>query len=217
MERSLLKQRAATLMELMVVIAIIAILAAIILSGLQAAKGSSKGTVSISQLRQLGVAGAIYSDEAGGFPDSTHRLVSSGLVKPELCFTPADPTPKGVANAMNMAHIYADPRTDYKNSYVGWLQFQVSLAQATDLLEGNGDAGWLVDLTPGQNPERLRQPYFWEGRYRRLLFDTAVVMRSFRRFPSPNQEGEMEMALFPVMFYMDDFERYQAWSKRRGL
>ncbi|HVX15097.1 MAG TPA: DUF1559 domain-containing protein [Pirellulales bacterium] len=62
------RRRAFTLIELLVVVAIIGILTALLIPAVQAARESGRRTQCASQLRQIGIAMALYHDARGGFP-----------------------------------------------------------------------------------------------------------------------------------------------------
>ena len=72
-ERS--SKEAFTLLELLVVLAILGVLASLLLSTLARARERGRTTQCLSQLRQLGLAMSLYADEARGLLPAAHAKV----------------------------------------------------------------------------------------------------------------------------------------------
>ena len=85
--RSLAAPPGFTLIELLVVLAIIGVLTAMVLPALTRAKGRARNTVCLSQLRQLGIATRLYSD------DNNNRMPAAELL-PSVPIDPAKPLPR---------------------------------------------------------------------------------------------------------------------------
>ncbi|HYG24395.1 MAG TPA: DUF1559 domain-containing protein [Verrucomicrobiae bacterium] len=81
--------RAFTLVELLVVIAVIAILAALLLPGMSQAKESARAIQCLNQTRQIGLAARLYADEnRDELPRSQHSAFAHGEIPWERSIAP---------------------------------------------------------------------------------------------------------------------------------
>src|SRR5258706_3278821 len=87
MNPQLVNRRAFTLIELLVVIAIIAIVASLLLPAFGRAKARAHNAVCLNNLRQLGVAARVYSE------DSNNRMPSAEIL-PTQPIDAAKPLPR---------------------------------------------------------------------------------------------------------------------------
>lgn len=76
-----------TLIELLVVIAVVAILASLLLPALGRSKGKAYNAASLNNLRQLGIATRIYSDD-------NHEEIPSAEILPTMPIDPQNPLPR---------------------------------------------------------------------------------------------------------------------------
>lgn len=177
-----------TLVELLTVIAIIAVIAGILFSVMIISKSRGKEGVEMSNLRQLGVAGAMYHDQYNEWPLTTKYLVAANSAMQSVVTSPLDESPTGLANEL-ADKVHTDcpacdvTTTNYRRTFIGPEDFGQAGRIFTEDIEPYPDAGWLVCLTrskPGREnsySDRFMNPV---GPYLRLLLSGAVVERHHR-------------------------------------
>ncbi len=189
--------KAFTLIELLVAVGIVVVLSAILLGVYTQSKKSAKDVESLSNMRQLGQAANIYSESSGAWPGSARYLVDAKLVPKELLRNANDLSEKGLGNMAIIGNYNggAPPLTDYKLSYGGFLEWEISPVMQRKVIESDG-GGWLVDLSRSEFSSDARGLLFSNGVYRRLLFDSAVVVRNHYSANFDGGEGRTAVMLF---------------------
>ena len=121
-------RRAFTLIEVLVVIAILAVLVALLVPALSRAKESGRRTACLNNLRQLGLAALLYADDEGSFPP--RRLspqwpaqLQTNYQNPGLLTCPSD-----VVNAALSADPDTAPRSYVMNSFSDYFAATLSAA-----------------------------------------------------------------------------------------
>ncbi|MEI7987024.1 MAG: type II secretion system protein [Armatimonadota bacterium] len=170
-----------TLIEMMVAMAIIAILVALTFPLIGAAKGRAKQAVHTSNLRQIGQGWAMYESDYGEDQmPLARKIIQAKYIDTELFRSPCDPYARGWANHWNL---YPQYGFDYpeKISVLDFTEFNGDDMTSVRALYERPEAGWLV--VPGCNAKPyLPQPLLpvsevFVGSYSRLNRDTSVVQR----------------------------------------
>ena len=108
-----MRKKAFTLIEMLVVIAIIAILASLLLPGLARAKGKSQQTSCLSNLHQIGLGFSMYLDDSRDrFPDRRDLKTSLGYM-PWTTWPTSDPRggwlPNVIGSYLQGDHVWLCP------------------------------------------------------------------------------------------------------------
>ena len=201
-----LKSVGFTLVELMVVIAIMSILVGLIATIYSASKTRAFVTVDISNLRQMGVAGAIYaSNHDDRFPLNVRPLYQEGLVPASICLSPLDHTTGGLATRF-VSVMALKEKTEWEplvpTTYIGprdggwtWESFSAQVIE-------NRNPGWLVNLVLAKRSS----PNSYEpglGPYYRLMMDGSVKLRT-AGYGSEIIEGIVETKVIRFKWYFCD-------------
>jgi len=181
------KYIAFTLIELLIIIAIIAILISMFLPALKKAKDCSKNIVCVGNLKQIGLANQYYVNDYNSFLPNYHWTYSwRSVLNPYLpsdgvWFCPIDPSP----------YDYCSFWTSYGGNYyiisqVGGLQVKIQTVKNPSLIHINSCADWqsYSSITQLDNASRHTDhlfPYRVAFRHNRktvlLYIDGHVRMR----------------------------------------
>ncbi|MFW5697249.1 MAG: type II secretion system protein [Fimbriimonadaceae bacterium] len=218
--------RAFTLIELLIVIAIIAVVAAIIFPVYSQAKKRSTAASDISNLRQIGLAASLYQDEHETVPLAgydTRTLLKQKRIEVELLRCETDPTDRGWNNhfraVLTRGGRQADwiiKPTDYFDSHINALD-RMSKVHLLDIKETDPESGWLAALTHSK-PNRIdpdRSTIFTGGSYHRLLFDGSVQHHEHRIWKDGSNSDNYVLSQDSVWFMTnhEEFLNRRRWNE----
>jgi prepilin-type N-terminal cleavage/methylation domain-containing protein len=164
-----------SLTELLVVIAVLALLMSLILSVVIGARRRAYMASCTTQLRQLGLAFRMYLEDTERRPPNLGSLVWAGYSPKDILLCPSDIT-DGYGRLIDKVHLTIYPDVAYSYRYFGhWSD------RLWDLLLRDAAAGIMVCQLHGQrteisDPDRYLGLEF-EGLILRLQVDGAVVQR----------------------------------------
>lgn len=175
--------RAFTLVELLVVVAVVALLAGLLTAAVLASKRRGREAFDIGSLRQLGVAAQLYTDEYEKAPSLVKELTQSEMTPKNLWSGALDSTKEGIRNRL----VAIGGRGKFQpESFritflpIGDLNLDSRLAHDSTIVpqERMSNRGWLIDLGPANMNWQSHSAYFVVGRYHRLLMDGSVQTRT---------------------------------------
>lgn len=164
--RMRLARRAFTLVELLVVISIIAILAALLLPALSGAKLKAHRVICLSNLKQLGQIASMYRHDFGkGLPvDSTGTIIwlrryggsNSAVPDIRICPVAREHKPPPINNGERPSLSPGTAATCWSTAGTGWPG-----EDSTGTYAGNSWFDPPTNLKPGTFPQSRRENYFW--------------------------------------------------------
>jgi type II secretory pathway pseudopilin PulG len=166
-----------TLVELIVCIAIIAVLTGLIGTATIRSKDQAHRAANLQRLKQLGIATILYADTYGDYPTTkpAEALVDAGFVKdPNLFASRFDPTAEGVAN-----ETASNARSKYKVS--DFHPFRPNRTALQFIRSRSSIYGLFADSTIGQRNTKGTTSsglFFFIGPYQRVQSDSSVVFRT---------------------------------------
>jgi prepilin-type N-terminal cleavage/methylation domain-containing protein len=204
-----LKRQAFTIVELLVSMAIVAMLAGLLFGTHVVAKRHAFHASNAARLRQIGVALELYAQDHGAMPlRSLQAIVDAQYLKDErLLKSPLETYAEGYANHVDKclggARIQGGPRV--QSDFHPFRSWRNAPSMYEHLKEWNDSPGLAVDFAVGI---KVNKGCFYEyaGKYHRLQGDLSVVLRDRRL----KQEGPGSYGTDFRSLFIDEFPD-EAW------
>lgn len=179
-----MKRRALTLVEVLVVIAIITLLAALVFGISQSSLRAARETDVRSNLRQLYVATSLYRESTGGFPlNGADPVIEAGyLTAPQILKVSGDPYPEGYGKTLHNC-LQSNPVQHWKrpSSYESIFFYGMGRFAWIDMVQSRDENfGWYATRVLGQkmqsaSPDCQSIPFLYEGKTLRVNGDGSVT------------------------------------------
>ncbi|NWG76649.1 MAG: type II secretion system protein [Rubrivivax sp.] len=164
-----------TLLELLVVLAIIGLLASLIFPAFAQAKARAREAVCTSNMRQVGMAVQAYISDYHGLPPYLHRMLDTGHAAGDVLVCPSDPLADTMGYGEAFERVLRPPQFQSQRP-VSYLYWQVgSLANLNRLVTKKPGAGYTLCVLHGTLVSPAwSDPPSYQGRFVRLRPDGAV-------------------------------------------
>jgi prepilin-type N-terminal cleavage/methylation domain-containing protein len=197
-------RRAFTLVELMVVIAIIGVLVSITASVIVKAKSAAIVTEDIQSLRQAGVGRELYLADWDAEPlDAVDSLVETGYFTRAQCISRFDSTERGSANIIRTSRLVEiHPHPDPKPFRISLLSTRDFGFEAVPGRLGHQNTGWLIALRQSAPLSRDGGFEIWNltQPVSRLTYDGSVLRRRAFTYEFDSIRGHIHGGTIQSMF-----------------
>ncbi|MDX2065086.1 MAG: type II secretion system protein [Fimbriimonadaceae bacterium] len=190
-------KRGFSLVEVLIVVAVLIAVFALLLPVLSEAKDRAKHSESIAELRQLAVAASIYADDRIEVPPSAGVLIDAGLIPVAVANNSNDRSAKGIATEYRENRFPAASNR-HRTSYIS-IRDAVGEPILRQVYEERM-AGAFIDVTYTRPITPGSKPLAVEGAYYRVLADTAVVRRTVPWQLLPGKSTKERLVRSPWFF-----------------
>jgi prepilin-type N-terminal cleavage/methylation domain-containing protein len=179
-----MKQKALTLVEILVVIAIIGLLTALVFGISQSSLRAARETDVRANLRQLHVATSLYREATGGFPlNGVDPVIDAGyLTARQILKINGDPYPEGYGKKLhNCLQINPAQHWKFESSFESIFFYGMGRFTWIDMVQPKDENfGWYATRILGEKMQPVSSdcpsiPFLYEGKTLRVNGDGSVT------------------------------------------